>query len=393
MRSMKPMGEKVRVAVNIPAWMEGKIIHHTLDLYSHQVDSKGRELDPDIYEINIIINRKKNDTPDNSVSEVERFKKDLKKQEKNIQVNYVDVEFSEPLNTVGNARRVITDLTLLRSVSRVSQEAQLYIESEDADLVRVDPKTIINAVEKLDQNPHLDAVRGRQDRAPEIMMENDLLFLYRRFQDIYEILLRKQSYRLDVNPRASFNWNRVVTGGWNTAYTAEAYALTRGYSPDKTKDEDMILGERISMLRGDGLVPNTHVIGTVSSRADSSPRRYINEVASMKAAYGGSFEDPSVNKKIRDTSEEKLMEEILPFSRINKDNAWRFQAMLNEEYGFIKETTPNLDEARRVLRTELLMLGFKRKDYKLDESGGIIVENWENVKQALDNYRSKHRKY
>ncbi len=60
-----PMGDKTRVAVNIPAWMEGSTIYRTLVLYSHQVDSKGCKLDPDTYEINIIVNRRKGDAPDN----------------------------------------------------------------------------------------------------------------------------------------------------------------------------------------------------------------------------------------------------------------------------------------------------------------------------------------
>lgn len=316
----------------------------------------------------------------------------MEKQGQRILVNYVDVEFTEPFNTVGNARRVITDLVLLRSVSREEQEGQLYIESEDADLVLVDPKTISNAILKLDKYPHLDAVRGRQDRTPEIMMGNDLLFLYRRFEDFSLILARKQSFRPEVNPKFSFNWNRVVTKGWNTAYTAEAYALTRGYDPDKTKDEDMIFGERISMLRGDGLIPNTQVIGTVSSKSNFSPRRCINEVATMKHAYGGSFEDSEVNRKIRNVSEEELMREILPFARIGSKNAWRFQSMINWQYWWIKENTPSLEEAKKLLQLGLLMLGFKREDYEFDKSEQIAVKEWGNVKKTLDNYRSKHRK-
>ena len=74
-------------------------------------------------------------------------------QGKSFQINYVDVEFDSPFNNVGNARRVITDLTLMRSVERQNQNKLPYIETEDADLVTVDKNTVINIINKLDNNP------------------------------------------------------------------------------------------------------------------------------------------------------------------------------------------------------------------------------------------------
>ena len=147
------MDSEVRVCVNIPAWMEGKNLYNDLVQYTQQVDSNGRPLDPRLYEINIIINRKTGTASDNSVAEIDRFKSDMTTQGKSFQINYVDVEFDSPFNNVGNARRVITDLTLMRSVERQNQNKLLYIETEDADLVTVDKNTVINIINKLDNNP------------------------------------------------------------------------------------------------------------------------------------------------------------------------------------------------------------------------------------------------
>jgi hypothetical protein len=66
---MSPMSEDCRVVVNIPAWMEGANIYDLLEEYYQQEDSNGQPLPPELYEINIIVNRKTGSEPDNSVEE------------------------------------------------------------------------------------------------------------------------------------------------------------------------------------------------------------------------------------------------------------------------------------------------------------------------------------
>lgn len=388
--SIAPMNEQTRVSVNIPSWMEGKTIYETLDKYTKQVGKDGNPLDPNLYEINIIVNRKTGATPDNTVAEIERFKAAAAARGQNLQINYIDVEFNVPLNNVGNARRIITNLTLLRSLQRGRQSGQLYIESEDADLISIDQKTVTNIIDKLDANPQLDAVRGIQDRAPEKMMDNDFLFLYRRMQDFKEVFLRRKDYRPENNLRGSFNWNRTITGGWNTAYTAESYALIGGYNPYMSKGEDMLIGERLSTARGDGFNPNTEIIGRVNTRSDSSPRRYIYEVATGQAAYGENFEDPAVNALIRDKTPEELMESIENLSRIDSANTTLFASMVNNEYQFILGTTPSEADAQDVTKQVMLWLGFKPGDYEFGTSHNLVVKNWSNVSAALNGYRARH---
>src|SRR5690606_21501923 len=110
--------------------------------------------------------------------------------------------------------------------------------------------------------PHLDAVRGTQDRTPEIMKENDYLITWRRMWDFTELLARSPRFRKPERPEWNYTWNRNITGGWNNAYSAEAYAMIQGY--DKvTKGEDMLIGEKITMARGDGDLPNLEVVGRV----------------------------------------------------------------------------------------------------------------------------------
>ncbi len=389
--AMQPMGEECRVAVNIPAWMEGKIIYKTLDLYTAQTDKNGQKLDPSLYEINIIINRKTGTQPDNSVAEIERFIADKKAQGENYRINFVDVAFDPPFNNVGHARKVITDLTLLRSLRRTNQTKALYIESEDADLLRVDPKTVVNLFEKFDVNPHLDALRGVQDRLPEEMMKNDYLFLDRRLGNFVELYLRRKRYHPENNPRWNSTWNRVVTGGWNTGYTAEAIALIGGYNSRAVMGEDMEIGQKISMIRGDGINPNLDTVGTIATRSDSSPRRYLVEVLTGKGAYSDAFADEKLNNFIRTASLDELHQAIASSARITTENQEIFRRMLeNNLRYFVRNLTPTEEEARRVFDSGMFWLGFKKEDYEYGEKGKLIVKDWSHLQSALEDYRARH---
>lgn len=388
--TMPAMREKCRVAVNIPAWMEGKNIYHALEQYTQQTDKDGNPLSQDLYEINILVNNKKGAVPDETIAEIGRFIADAKKRGRTFHINYVDVEFPEEKARVGHARKVVTDLTLVRSMKRSSQTKPLYVESEDADLLRVDQRTVINLIDALDQNPHLDAVRGVQDRYPPIMMENDLVFLSRRMHDFSELFLRQKKLRPENNPEANFNWHRVITGGWNTGYTAEAYALIGGYSSHKEKGEDLEIGEKISMMRGDGKKPNLDVIGRVYTRSDSSPRRFIGEVLTGKGAYSETFQDQELNELIKNTPAPELMELAAPFARLSAGNSREFGRIINAHYRWVSKLCKDRPVGREVFDSVMFWLGFKKGDYTYTPDNRLIINNWENVKAALEDYRKRH---
>ena len=388
--TLTPMENTCRVAINIPAYREGKNIYHVLDMYTKQIDDKGTPLDPKQYEINIVVNRKRGVSPDNSVQEIERFKTDAAAQGKLYHINYVDVEFDPPFNTVGNARKVITDLTVLRSLQRTGQSQCLYFESEDADLTHVDPYTVTNIIHQLDSNAYLDALRGMQDRMPEELMKNDYLFTMRRLWDFTEMMLRRKQYRPENNPNWHFTWNRVITGGWNTAFTAEAYALIDGYDRRQAKGEDMTLGEKITMVRGDGTMPNLEVVGKVGTRSDSSPRRFLNEIITGRGAYSEAFEDEALNDYIKTASLDDLQSKILPVSRINPSNETIFKNLLRGHWGAVKEMTPDVESAKELYDGLMIWMGIDKADYAFTVDGNVEITNLDHLRQALENYRLRH---
>ncbi|MBI4066524.1 hypothetical protein HY411_02300 [Candidatus Gottesmanbacteria bacterium] len=389
---MKGMNEYTRVAVNIPAYLEGKNIYNTLDMYVKQVDKKGQPLNPDLFEINVIVNRRTGTTADNTVAEIERFIVDSNARGERFHINYLDVTFDPPYNTVGNARRVMTDLSLMRSLARPNQTQPLYIESEDADLMHVDPKTVVNLVDKLDQNPHLDAAVGIQDRMPEVLMQNDYLFLHRRLEDITgTILERRKKFRPDMNPFWHHWQNRNITGGWNNGYTAESYALIRGYDRMRIMAEDTVLGERISMIRGNGTMPNLDVVGNLPTRSDSSPRRFIKQIVTGKSAYSDSFVDEQVNQEIKTATLDELMNRIAHVARIGEENKHKFVGLLQWQYDYIKSIVQDETNARDTYDMVMLFIGLKKDDYAFTPDGKVEIKSLDNLKASLEDYRARHQ--
>lgn len=387
--ALGPMGKSTRVSVNIPAWMEEKNLEHLLIEWTHQIDKDGGELDPSVYEIAILVNRKTGAPSDASVAVIDAFIENFEKSHGfKPNVRYADIELDDGLNNVGYARRVLADAVVMRSVERQEQDGPLYIESEDADMISIDKKSILNLMTKLDDRPYLDAVRGVQDRSPEHMMQNDMLFLQQRAGNFREIIARSKQFRDPSNSRWNYTWNRVVTGGWNTAFTAEAYGLIEGYDP-VSMGEDMSIGEKISMIRGDGSNPNLEVIGTVSSRSNSSPRRYIYELLTKRHAYSNAFTDEDVNKSIRDVPLDDALEKINKYARINDQNVASFQNWLNWSVKDFDNWLPNSAESERMKKRLLFSLGLKSGDYKLTREGGVMVTSWDGVKQSLETYRTR----
>jgi len=385
--SMSPMGDKCRVAINVPAWMEGSNLTNWLEQFTAQVDKYGNPLDPELYELNVIVNRKTGTEADDSVEVIEAFVAKFKQIHGfSPKVNYYDIELDPPNNNVGYSRKLITDAVLVRSLKRQDQASSLYIETEDADVVHADPRTVHNLIEKFDSNPQLDALRGKQDRDPSQLQNNDYLFMRMRAMQFFEVLARQKRFQEPNNPAWNYTWNRVVTGGWNTGYTAEAYADIDGYD-NVVLGEDMPIGQRISMIRGDGVVPNLEVVGTVRTRSDSSPRRYIQEIINGRGAYA-EFDNEEDNKEIREKSIDELMKVIKSHARISEENSADFASFLDVILGWSETVTGGSEaETEAMTRRILFMLGFKKDDYEIISGTHINFKSWQNFKSSLDRYR------
>lgn len=383
-----PMDEKCRVAVIIPARFEEKNLGNLLDQYSQQVDADGKPLDPALFEINVIVNRKEGETLDDSMGVIQRWKES----HPGYRVNAIDITFQPDKANVGTARKYITDLVLSRAVNRVEVTGPLYIESEDADLVAVDRRTVSRLISSFDEKPHLDVLRGMQDRQPEIMQKNDLFFFEQRMNDMAEVFMRREAYRPENVKGSNFVWNRVISGGWNTAFSAEAYAQIGGYVPDVI-GEDMKIGQKISLMRGhrgeDGeLVPNTKTAQASGLRSNSSPRRFLDALSRQRGPYDD-FEDQSLKHKTLD----EMLDSIKEYAVATEAQKEIYESNINRTMGFLKEQLPE-SMAREVFGRVLWGMGLRSdKDYTYRPDGQVTLtkEAMPHIIQMLKRYKEEKR--
>jgi hypothetical protein len=389
-----PMHPKCRLSVIIPARFEEPNLSNLLTQYAKQIDEQGKPLDPDLYEINIIVNRKQGETPDKSMEVIAEWKKE----NPSIHVNAIDKEFSPQQANVGTARKYITDLALLRSVTRSTAAGPLYIESEDADLISLDRRTVSKLVRNFDSEPQLDILRGIQDRQPEVLRKNHLLFFERRVWDFMEVFMRRQAYRPENMENSSFVWNRVISGGWNTAYTAESYTQIGGYVPDLIT-EDMKIGWKISYLRGQQnekgeFVLNTQTVKTSGLRASSSPRRFLDAMNRNIAPYAD-FEDQSLKSKTLN----ELLDGVKEYAKASPEQIEAYNKALTTARQFLSEQMPAPQFEAVFERTTRAMGLKKEKDYAVKENNEVelspegmnkiisLFELYDENKRHLEGYK------
>jgi ElaB/YqjD/DUF883 family membrane-anchored ribosome-binding protein len=391
-KNLEPMNKDCRVSVIIPARFEEKNLKNLLDQYIKQVDEKGNPLNKDLFEINIIINRKEGEKSDRSMEVLNEWKK----ANPGYHVNAVDIVFAKEKANVGMARKYITDISLMRSVERTSSSGPLYIESEDADLFSVDKRTINKLINGFDKKPYLDVLRGIQDRQPELMSKNDLFFFERRLWDIGEMAMRDLSLRSDKFDRSSFTWNRVISGGWNTAYTAESYAQIGGYVSDII-GEDMKIGQKISVLRGKEDIQdnkfkiNTYTAETSGLRSNSSPRRFLDAMIKKESPYDN-FEDQSVKEKTL----ESLFGGIKEFEKISPEHKGRYESGINTLYDFMKNEMGAGKEVRQTMEKTLFYLGLKQGDnldciFNKNDKIEMTSKGYKKIGELLSNYRNEEK--
>jgi hypothetical protein len=224
--------------------------------------------------------------------------------------------------------------------------------------MQVDKRTIRTVIKKMDENPHLDAVSGMHDRMPSIMKENDFLFMTRRANDFTEVLARR--FKDPSLPTWHYLWNRIYTTGWNVAYSAEAYAMIGGYESNASSGEDVLMGQRISIARGDGELPNLDVIGKTYNKTDSSPRRFIMEAVTGRPSYeDGNFEDESINETIREKKLPELLSMISDVARIDETNQDQFKSWFTNYYSFVQTITPDTLAAQAVYKRMMVFLALR----------------------------------
>ena len=190
---------------------------------------------------------------------------------------------------------------------------------------------------------------------------------------------------------SSFVWNRVVSGGWNTAFTAESYAQIGGYVSDVI-GEDMKIGQKISILRGSPnengeYIPNTQTAKASGLRSSSSPRRFIDSMIKNRGAYDD-FEDQS----LKDKSLDELLDGIKEYSKATLEQIKKYETSISWVGQFIKEQMV-MPQAREVYKRVLWGIGLREGQYVLRDDNSIELNSsgMDRIIDLLEKYKTSDK--
>jgi hypothetical protein len=196
----------------------------------------------------------------------------------------------------------------------------------------------------------------------------------------------------------NFTWNRLVTSGWNTAFTAEVYAQIQGYTHDRRMGEDVDIGERISCIRGylshGTFLPQVGTTGRLPTRSEGSPRRWLLRVARHVEPYErtnayANFFSRSYEHLVRIRSTEELLEEAQAVAHISQKNIHFFEEVLTKDWRFTLDIRGNRVIALQQYYKVLECLGFRQRDIEI-QGTEVRIHRFDALADHLAMYRIKN---
>lgn len=225
------MGEFCRVAVCIPAYRESSLIRNTLENYTiHQKTHEGAQLNPETFEINILINRPNKDS-ERDMLMLEVIKQFCREYPV-YHVNVAEVEYDfQDKAVMGLIFKDIADAVILRNLARTvspEEKSHLIIRTAGADVEALNPQLLSRTI-TLFSDKSIIAHRGETRLPPQLLKAFPLLHVMQTFA----VFLLRQ-YRGSETTNGPFS------------YTAEAYATVGGFDPAMKLSEEVDLAHRIS---------------------------------------------------------------------------------------------------------------------------------------------------
>ena len=361
----------VRVIGLIPARNEASRIKTCLSAVANDVISSGMEKSFEL----IILENGLNEEMGLTAESIYEWTKKNKPQ---FYIHNLQWSFSsDEKYPIAKARKILADLAIYRIYESYSKHP-IFILSEDADIERIQSGRMRIALKKLDMEPSTDAIRGFQERSTCALKQNHLVLLERRSWQFTELFLSAHYFRPPFAKFGNFYWNRVVTAGSNVFFSAEVYSLIGGYSDDVTVFEDMDIGQRISVLRGQyrrgNFIPRLDTIRYFSGREESSIARILLSLIKRTHVYqhdgAGFFDVDHIIKK--PNSIPVLLKKLSPYARLSKSNKWRFELLFTDALFELKRIC-NTHTGAKLFKRVMFYLGFSSNSYIVSSKGSIQI--------------------
>jgi len=221
-----------RLSICMPSYNEGRAIGDTLARYSMLQKSRfGADLDPESFEINVLLNRPSHRSPIDSEARnaIERFQA----AHPEYAINMAEVTFDfEKTPLMGTVFGILADATLARNVRRKvcdSRKKQLILRTTGADVSGLNPYFLDRTMEIFARGG-IWAHRSESRLPAGLLKEFPLLHV---MQTLAVFLLRR--------------FHGIVVNG-PFSYTAEAYCLSGGFDLSRHIGEEIDLSSRINAL-------------------------------------------------------------------------------------------------------------------------------------------------
>lgn len=229
-KELGEMSPLCQIAICIPAYRESCLLKNTLLNYTlYQLSPDTTPLDPELFEINILLNSPHRD----SVQDILTMEviEDFRSEYPQYHINIAEMVYNFPDKVVmGLIFKDIADATILRNLARnISQEkkSRLIIRTAGADVEALNP-LLISRTLALFSDKKILAHRGESRLPPELLKAFPLLHVMQTFAIFF---LRQ------------YRGNQTTNGPFS--YTAEVYAAVDGFDPDIKLGEEVDLAQKI----------------------------------------------------------------------------------------------------------------------------------------------------
>lgn len=292
------MLESCKLSINLPAYREARTIYLTLFEYTvKQKTPLGEFLSPNLFEINVLLNRPQPTIPfdEKTEQEILRFKKNYPQ----YRINLLKKTFHFDKNPLmGTIYKTLADLAIYRNLQRHDshQQERLILRTGGADAREKNPLFLFHSLE-IFKNPKL-AVYRSESRYPQAVLEKCPLL---------HVLYTLESAL-----------NRVYTKGHSNvglgSYLADIYVHAGGFNSQLAVAEEIDLAKRITetITR----YPEKYVLKRdLRKNALDNPRRAIWALYTRRGMANkyNQFGEKSVEKEIQERDwQALLLDEKLP---------------------------------------------------------------------------------